>query len=31
VPLDMIRDGRLFEVTIASADRSKLLKGPVVH
>ena len=31
VPLDIIRDGRVFEVTIASADRSRLLKGPVVH
>ena len=31
VPLDVIRDGRVFEVSIVSADRTKLLKGPVVH
>lgn len=31
VPLDVHRDGNTFEVTVQSADRTKLLKGPVVH
>ncbi len=31
IQLDIIRDGRIMEVTIASADRTQLLKGPVVH
>jgi S1-C subfamily serine protease len=31
VPLDIHRDGTAFEVSLKSADRSKLLKGPVVH
>ncbi len=31
VPLDVIRDGRVLEVTVTSADRTQLLKGPVVH
>lgn len=31
VPLDVHREGAAFEVTIRSADRSKLLKGPVIH
>jgi len=31
VPLDVHRDGNSFEVVIKSADRTKLLKGPVVH
>lgn len=31
VPLDVHRDGAVFEVRITSADRRKLLKGPVVH
>jgi S1-C subfamily serine protease len=31
VTLDVVREGRIFEVTIPSADRSELLKGPIVH
>ena len=31
VPLDIHRDDTTFEVRITSADRRKLLKGPVVH
>ena len=31
VPLDVHRDGNAFEVVIKSADRTKLLKGPIVH
>lgn len=31
VPLDIHREGAAFEVTIKSADRTKLLKGPVIH
>lgn len=31
VPLDVIRDGNVMEITIISADRTQLLKGPVVH
>jgi len=31
VPLDVIRDGNVMEITITSADRTQLLKGPVVH
>lgn len=31
VPLDIHRDGAAFEVTIKSVDRSKLLKGPILH
>ena len=31
VPLDIHRDGTAFQVTIKSADRSKLLKGPILH
>ncbi len=31
VPLEIHRDGASFEVAIRSADRSKLLKGPILH
>lgn len=31
VPLLVHREGRTFEVTIPSADRSSFLKGPVLH
>ena len=31
VPLEVHRDGETLEVTVPSADRSKLLKGPVIH
>ena len=31
VPLDIHRDGAAFEVIVQSVDRSKKLKGPVVH
>lgn len=31
VPLEVHREGASFEVTIKSADRTKLLKGPIVH
>ncbi len=31
VPLDIHREGSAFEVMIKSIDRTKLLKGPVVH
>jgi hypothetical protein len=31
VPLLIYRDGRTFEVSIKSSDRTKFLKGPSVH
>ena len=31
VPLTVNREGRTFEVTVHSADRRRLLKGPVLH
>jgi S1-C subfamily serine protease len=31
VPLLIYRDGRTFEVTIKSSDRTKFLKGPSIH
>jgi S1-C subfamily serine protease len=31
IPVDVLRDGATFEVRIVSADRKKLLKGPVLH
>jgi S1-C subfamily serine protease len=31
VPLTINREGRTFEVNVRSADRRKLLKGPVLH
>jgi S1-C subfamily serine protease len=31
VPLTINREGRTFEVTVRSADRRRLLKGPVLH
>lgn len=31
VPLDVLRDGAAFEVIVQSVDRTKQLKGPVVH
>jgi S1-C subfamily serine protease len=31
VPLTVNREGRTFDVTVRSTDRSRLLKGPVLH
>ena len=31
VPLTINREGRTFEVSVRSADRRRLLKGPVLH
>jgi len=31
VSLDIHREGSAFEVTIKSIDRTKLLKGPILH
>jgi S1-C subfamily serine protease len=31
VPLLVYRDGRTFEVTIKSGDRTRFLKGPSLH
>ncbi len=31
VPLEIVREGSGFDITIKSADRTSLLKGPVVH
>jgi S1-C subfamily serine protease len=31
VPLTIYRDGRTFEVTVASADRNRYLKAPRLH
>jgi len=31
VPLKVWRDGRTFDVTVASSDRSRFLKGPRLH
>jgi S1-C subfamily serine protease len=31
VPLTVSREGRTFEVSVRSADRGKLLKGPTLH
>jgi S1-C subfamily serine protease len=31
IPVDVLRDDVTFEVKVISADRKKLLKGPVVH
>jgi hypothetical protein len=31
IPMLIYRDGRTFEVTIASGDRNRFLKGPSLH
>jgi S1-C subfamily serine protease len=31
IPLLIYRDGRTFEVTVKSGDRTRFLKGPSVH
>jgi S1-C subfamily serine protease len=31
VPLTVYRDGRTFEVRVASGDRNRFLKGPSLH
>ena len=31
VPLLVYRDGRTFEVTVKSGDRTRFLKGPSLH